>query len=83
MSDDRATMNVGPTVIRGVLSLKPAIYNLQSEIVLLSADGRKVLDLKPGANDVRALAPGVYFVGEGLGARGQGSGRIRKVIVLQ
>jgi len=29
---------------------------------LLDAAGRKVLDLKPGANDVRRLAPGVYFV---------------------
>jgi hypothetical protein len=24
--------------------------------------GRKVLDLRPGPNDVRVLAPGVYFV---------------------
>jgi hypothetical protein len=29
---------------------------------LLDVAGRKVLDLKSGANDVRALAPGVYFV---------------------
>jgi len=30
--------------------------------MLLDISGRKVLDLKPGANDVRQLAPGVYFV---------------------
>ena len=29
---------------------------------LLDITGRKVLDLEPGVNDVRALAPGVYFV---------------------
>jgi len=30
--------------------------------VLLLGAGRKVLDLRPGANDVSSLAPGVYFV---------------------
>ncbi|MFO7676617.1 MAG: hypothetical protein R6X12_09925 [bacterium] len=30
--------------------------------VLLDISGRKVLDLKPGANDVRHLSPGIYFV---------------------
>jgi hypothetical protein len=41
---------------------------------LLDISGRKVLDLKSGANDVRALAPGVYFVREEPQA-------IRKVII--
>ena len=36
--------------------------------------------LSPGENDVRALVPGVYFVKEGLGTRGQGLGRTRKVV---
>jgi len=31
---------------------------------LLDVSGRKVLDLRPGANDVSRLAPGVYFVRE-------------------
>ncbi|GEM_PF-4072404 len=52
----------GPTIVRGILNLQPAIYNLQSEIVLLDVGGRKVLTLKPGANDVSTLSPGVYFV---------------------
>jgi len=30
--------------------------------VLLDIDGRRVLELQPGANDVRHLAPGVYFM---------------------
>jgi hypothetical protein len=29
---------------------------------LLDAAGRKVMDLRPGPNDVRSLASGVYFV---------------------
>jgi len=29
---------------------------------LLDTDGRQVMTLHSGANDVRALAPGVYFV---------------------
>ncbi len=53
-----------PTVIRNTLNLQPAVYNLQSEVALFSTDGRRVLQLRPGANDVRSLAPGVYFVRE-------------------
>jgi len=54
-----------PTVIRGVLM--PQVGSRQQtgdRAELLDVSGRKVLDLKPGANDVRALAPGVYFVRE-------------------
>jgi photosystem II stability/assembly factor-like uncharacterized protein len=50
------------TIVRGVLNLQPAIYDLPTEIVLLDAAGRRVLNLRPGANDVQSLAPGVYFV---------------------
>jgi hypothetical protein len=51
-----------PTVVRGILNLQSAIYNLQSEILLMDAAGRAVMSLRPGANDVRGLAPGVYFI---------------------
>jgi hypothetical protein len=58
------------TVIRGVLLLPPLgtrselpeRNSVMSRAVLLDAAGRKVIDLRPGANDVRSLAPGVYFV---------------------
>jgi YVTN family beta-propeller protein len=52
------------TVVRGVLFLPAAVGGgrLAGSARLLDISGRKVLDLKPGANDVRALAPGVYFV---------------------
>jgi hypothetical protein len=62
MNDERGAMNVGPTVIRGVLNLQSAIYNLQSEIALLDIAGRQVMALHPGANDVRILSSGIYFV---------------------
>jgi hypothetical protein len=42
-----------------------------------------VLDLHPGANDVRALAAGVYFVCEGAGRREQGGDRISKIVVTR
>ena len=50
----------------------------------MDVSGRRVLDLQPGANDVRALAPGVYFVCEGAGRSEQGGGvGIRKVVVTR
>jgi len=61
---ERRAPNSGPTIVRGVLNLQSATYNLQSEIALLDISGRKVLGLKPGANDINALSPGVYFVRE-------------------
>ncbi len=57
-----ASFKLGPSVVRGVLNLQSAIRNPQSEIVLLDAAGRKVLALRPGANDVSRLGSGVYFV---------------------
>jgi hypothetical protein len=69
------------TIIRGVLNLQPTFCNLRSEIILLSVDGRRVMDLKPGANDVRALAPGVYFVRGPETEDGRPDAAIRKVVV--
>ena len=52
------------TVVRGVLRLaddsRPGASS--SPFWLLDAAGRTVLELHSGANDVGALAPGVYFV---------------------
>jgi hypothetical protein len=49
------------TVVRNVLFL-PRSLDLSIAAGLLDISGRKVLDLKPGTNDVSRLAPGVYFV---------------------
>jgi len=51
------------TVVRGVLFLpRGPGHEPQATSVLLDISGRKVLDLGPGENDVRALPAGVYFV---------------------
>ncbi|HDQ99942.1 MAG TPA: hypothetical protein ENN51_06635 [candidate division WOR-3 bacterium] len=80
----------GPTVVRGVLNLSGAEHNpiLPGEsglcpkpTQLLNATGRRVMDLQPGENDVRHLAPGVYFI-RAEGPRGQGfKGSSRKVVI--
>ncbi len=50
------------TLVRGILNLQPAIFDLQSEMALLDASGRRVMPLRPGQNDVSTIAPGAYFV---------------------
>jgi hypothetical protein len=50
------------TVVRGVLWLPPASSRKPQAASLMDVSGRSVLVLRPGANDVRGLAPGVYFV---------------------
>jgi hypothetical protein len=80
---DVRTANPMPTVVRGVLFLaEVASRKPQATSFLMDATGRRVMDLRPGANDVRALAPGVYFVrGEGRGAGDVGP--VRKVVVTR
>jgi hypothetical protein len=96
MNDERGTMNVGPTVVRGVLVLGAvdSRQNTGHRAELLDAAGRKVMALRPGANDVRALAPGVYFVRQQSVVSSQHSGpsavggerfavSVRKVVVTR
>jgi len=66
-----------PTIVRDVLSLPEAASRRPQASSLLDISGRKVLDLMPGANDVRGLAPGVYFVRE---AQAQ---VVRKVLIAR
>jgi YVTN family beta-propeller protein len=63
------SFKLGPTIIRGVLFLEGDCPRTGTvpKTVLLDASGRRVLDLKPGANDVSRLSPGVYFVREASG----------------
>jgi hypothetical protein len=69
------------TIVRGVLLLGAADGRQNSEhgAELLDVSGRKVLNLHPGANDVRAQAPGVYFVRE---AQAQARA-VRKVVITR
>jgi len=54
------------TVVRGVLVLDAvdSRQNTAYRAELLDIAGRVAMKLQPGANDMRALAPGVYFVRE-------------------
>ena len=76
--------NNGATIVRGVLNFgavsgQRAGYRAE----LLDIRGRKVLDLHPGANDVRALAPGVYFVRAEPQAASRKPQAVRKVVVTR
>jgi hypothetical protein len=68
-------------VIRGVLYVPEASSHKPQAASLLDASGRKVLDLHPGANDVRALAPGVYFVREKPQATSPKPQAVRKIVL--
>jgi YVTN family beta-propeller protein len=80
-----------PTIIRSVLVLNgpgtrselPERNSVMSRAVLLDVGGRKVLDLRSGANDVRALAPGVYFVRGPETVDGRPVASVRKVVVTR
>jgi YVTN family beta-propeller protein len=71
------------TIVRGVLLLDAldSRQNTAYRANLLDIGGRKVMGLAPGANDVRALAPGVYFIRD---AQAQAQAHvIRKVVVAR
>lgn len=53
----RFNSSASPTICRGAIKLFGSHY-----AVLLDIAGRKVAELKPGINNVRYLAPGVYFL---------------------
>ena len=69
-----------PTMVRGVLFLPKSAS--PSSNFLMDISGRKVLDLLPGANDVRALAPGVYFI-RGPKTEDERPGVVRKVVLTR
>ena len=78
------TANQLPTVVRGVLFMpgdrRPGTGD---RAALLDIAGRKALDLNPGTNDVRTLAPGVYFVRGPKTEDGRPSAALRKVVVTR
>jgi hypothetical protein len=85
------------TVVRGVLVLggngdspserEDARYSphfpAMSRAALLDIGGREVMELRPGANDVRALAPGVYFVREAQAQAQAQAQALRKIVVTK
>ncbi|MEO0077501.1 MAG: hypothetical protein ABIK86_00675 [candidate division WOR-3 bacterium] len=79
------------TVIRGVLYLRPSPFPLpvgegqevRGQSLLLDVAGRQVMELRPGANDIRHLAPGVYFVCSGPSAAVGRTSSGRKVVIAE
>jgi phosphoribosylformylglycinamidine (FGAM) synthase PurS component len=65
------------TVVRGVLFLPVSPFAVRTS--LFDMTGRQVMALRPGPNDVRALAPGVYFVRAAGGERS--AMKVRKVVL--
>jgi len=77
----------GATILRGVLVLDAAeAADSRQQAVdraeLRDVAGRAAMKLQPGANDVRALAPGVYFI-RGPKTEDGRPGVVRKVIVTR
>jgi hypothetical protein len=49
--------------------------------LLVDGSGRTVADLAPGTNDIRHVAPGVYFMREGSRIPGSRGSRVRKGVI--
>jgi hypothetical protein len=72
------------TVIGGVLFLPGASSRKPKAASLLDISGRKVMELRAGANDVRMLAPGVYFVRQqGSRIRGFEDSSVDKIVITR
>jgi photosystem II stability/assembly factor-like uncharacterized protein len=54
---------LSPTIVRNILFLPQTLNDKCGESsILFDITGKKVADLQSGTNDIRHLAPGVYFV---------------------
>ncbi|MFO7676611.1 MAG: hypothetical protein R6X12_09895 [bacterium] len=72
------------SVVRGVLQLQvDSRQHTAYGAEMLDISGRKVLDLQPGPNDVRVLAPGVYFLRSEPSAVSGKPLVVRKVVVTR
>jgi hypothetical protein len=72
------------SVVRNVLLL-PEASSLKPQAAgwLLDAAGCRALDLRPGANDVGGLSPGVYFVREAQAQAQVQTQAVRKVVITR
>jgi DNA-binding beta-propeller fold protein YncE len=78
----RATKS-GPSVVSGTLFLTEAAGFKPQAASLMDAMGRKALNLRPGENDIRVLAPGVYFVRGEPQAASFRPQAVRKVVIAK
>ncbi|MCX6842928.1 MAG: hypothetical protein NTX53_11675 [candidate division WOR-3 bacterium] len=74
----------GASVVRGVLFTPEARgEKREARSELRDISGRKVAELHPGANDVRRLSPGVYFIREEPQATNLKPQAVHKVILTR
>jgi beta-xylosidase len=71
------------TVVRNVLFLAERPSSSPSASYLLDIGGRQVMALKPGANDVSRLSPGVYFFCEEPQAASRKLQAVRKIVITK
>ena len=72
-----------PGIVRGEFFLWPPAAGRQRSAVLLDISGHKVADLHPGANDLRGIAAGVYFVRTGDGRGDARRSLTRKLMIAK
>ncbi|UCG42089.1 MAG: T9SS type A sorting domain-containing protein [candidate division WOR-3 bacterium] len=66
----------GTTLVRGILALQGT-----EPARLTDVNGATAKQLVPGENDIRHLAPGVYFIGQDSRVRGSQGPSVRKVVI--
>ncbi len=71
-----SSLSVSATVLRGVLRMPG-----KEPAELLDATGRAIMELRPGGNDIRRVAPGIYFVRRPETEDGRPRTAVRKVVV--
>jgi len=82
IAEEQITLQVSqtsvPTFISNLLLFPESAMGENQKAVLMDVSGRRVLKLKPGVNDVRCLASGVYFI------RCQGEkGKTDRVVIIR
>ncbi len=66
------------TICRGALSLVDGSRQTVDRAWLLDVTGRQVMELNPGENDIRHLAPGIYFL---RSAESSGRTAVTKMVI--
>jgi hypothetical protein len=69
------------SLVCGVLFLEGGRMRDEGGAGLLDACGRRVMELRPGPNDIRYVAPGVYFVRRPMTEDGRPRTTVRKVVI--
>ena len=78
-----SSSKLAPTLVRGVLLLDGDCPRMGTvpKTVLLDISGRQAMALRPGANDVSHVSPGVYFVRAEPSAAARRPSAVTKVVI--